>query len=303
VTIQWATRRLVSTVCYGAMTEPSFWKRVVLMPVQPGLWTAASGWRIGEVLLPLVTLAVILCAALSGWRAWQIHRDADRWIAGYDSTLPAVTVENGRLRVERDEVIRVVEDGRTFLVDPRETVPLESITTPEYIVVREREVLRKRGLRTEVFQLADLQQVLPDPLRVDGESLRALDSRWGLVLQALLWLALLLFLLLGESLGALAYSVIAAGFTQQAIKARGGELRYTQCLQVALAAYSSLVVLGFALNLLGTSPGLCFGVCLWLALLSGLTLWRARPAVQGGDPPHMGRALGPPGKGGVRSWV
>jgi hypothetical protein len=246
---------------------------------------------------------VILCGSLSGFRAWQIHRDAGRWIAGYDTTFPAVTIENGRLRAEGDQVVQIVEDGRTFLVDPRETVPLASITTREYIVVREREILRKRMYRTDVYPLADLQQFLPDPLRVDGESLRAFYSGWSLALGALLWLALLLFLLLGETLGALAYSAIAAGFTQQALEGRGRELSYARCFKVALAAYSSLVVVDCALNLFGASPGFCFGVCLWSALLSGLTLWRARRAGPGDDPPHVGRALRRSGKAEVRSWV
>ena len=163
------------------MSEPSFWRRVILMPVRPDLWTRAAEWRLGEVLLPLVVLALLLCGALSGFRAWQTRRDAGRWIDRYDTTHPAVTIENGRLRVEGDEVIQYLAEGRTYLVDPRETVSLESITTPEYIVVREREILRKRGLKTEVYRFADLQQLLPDPLRIDGMSLRALNSRWGLV--------------------------------------------------------------------------------------------------------------------------
>ena len=48
----------------------------------------------------------------------------------YDAGYPAVIVEGGKVRVEGDGVIQWVDANNTFLIDPRETIPLERIAPP-----------------------------------------------------------------------------------------------------------------------------------------------------------------------------
>lgn len=226
-----------------------------------------------QVVAPLLVLALLLVGSLAVYRGWGL-RDAIRSAARqYDESYPAIIVENGKVRTEGDRVIRFVDRDSTFLVDPKATIALDQITTREYIVVREREIIRRQAYRTQVTKVAELQQVFGDPLRVDSASLRAFDARWGLILQIGAWAFLSFFILLGENICCLAYGSAAAGLAY-AFRGRNAGHRYGACLRVALAAYSLLLVVGVVLNLFGKGPGFCFGLVLWPALLTGLTTWK-----------------------------
>jgi len=264
--------------------RPSLWKRLFLMPALPSLWAEAATWRFRDVLWPLFLLMLILLGLLSGYRAWQVRTEMRRWAYQYDASHPAVVVEGGHVRVEGDEVIRFEEGGKTFLVDPKETIPLESITTAEAIVVRETQIINRRVFKTEVIEIADVQRLLSiDPLRIDSASLRAFDSRWGLRLVAGAWAFLLFFVGGKEVFGLLLYVPLAAGIAQLAARSRNGAVSYAQCLRVTFAAYSLLVVLDFVSNLAGVGPGFCLGIVLWFVLLAGLATWKAL-AIRPGAP-------------------
>jgi hypothetical protein len=260
------------------MERPSFGRRLLLVPLLPPLWTEAAAWRFRDVLWPLLVWMAIVYGLLAGYRSWEVRTEVRRWVEQYDASNPAVVVEDGRVRVEGDAVIRFDEDDATFLVDPKETIPLESITSAEYIVVRETQIILKRSLRRDqVMEISDLQRLLSaDPLRIDGESLRSFDNRWGTRGAAAAGVFLLLFAGCQEGLALLVYVPIAAGIACARARTRNPAIGYAPCVRVALAAYSPLVLLDVVLSLAGASPGFCAGVLVWPLLLAVLATWKAR---------------------------
>jgi hypothetical protein len=247
------------------------WQRVFLMPFVPSLWTRAAGWRFADVAVPVALLCLLLAGAFSAYRSLDFGAELTRTLQGYDESYPAVVVEGGKVRVEGDAVIRWADRKSTFLVDPRETVALESITTPEYIVVRETQVIRKQRFRTQVSEVAEVQALLGDPLRIDSKSLRAFDARWGGWIQVGLAAGMAALMVIGNALG-LAYVAAAAGLAL-ALRGRASGLGYAACFRAALAPYGLVPVIATAANLAGHSVGFCVGVWLWPLLLGGLATW------------------------------
>jgi hypothetical protein len=254
---------------------PPFWQRALLMPFLPTLWSAAARWRPLPLVLSLVVLVVVVDGGLAFYRGFGA-REAVRMAAEkYDASYPAVVIDDEGVHVEGDGVIRFEEGSQTFLVDPGETVPLDDIKTPEYVVVRRHQIIRRRLFRTEVTEIEGLRQLLGSgPTRIDGNGLRAFEARWGLWLQIGLTLLMIVAMLMAEGLmGALA----AAAGAGVAFGLRGREagLTYGQCFKIALASYSLAIVLGVALNLAGKGPGHCLGLLVWPALVAALATWRS----------------------------
>jgi hypothetical protein len=252
--------------------EPApLWRRVFLLPFLPPLWARAAGWRLLQVAVPVLLLAFLLDGALAGYRSLGIRGDLRSMAHGYDAAYPAVIVEGGKVRVEGDGVIQWVDGNTTFLVDPRETIPLERIATSEYLVVRETQIIRKQGFRTETTQVKDLQPLIGERLRFDSQFLRAFEAKWGGTIQAGMVALMWVFMLIGDLL-CLVYVAAAAGLAL-ALRGRSAGLGYGACFRAALATYSLVVVLSTLLSLLGHGTGFCVSVWLWPLLMTGLATW------------------------------
>lgn len=250
---------------------PPLWTRVFAMPFLPPLWSRAAGWRFLEVALPVVLLGFLLAGALSFYRSLGVAGDLRQMADAYDAAYPAVVVAGGKVRVEGDRVIQWVDGRSTFLIDPRETVPLESIKTAEYLVVRETKIIRKQSYRTQITEVADVQALFGDPLRFDSASLRAFERKWGSVIQLGLGAGMAFFMMVGDLLG-LAYVAAAAGMAL-VLRGKAAGLGFGACFRAALAPYGLTLVLSTAANLAGLSIGFCVGVWLWPLLLTGLATW------------------------------
>jgi Protein of unknown function (DUF1189) len=252
--------------------QPSLLVRVFAMPFLPPLWARATGWRAMQVIGPLLLLALLLDGGLAVYRGWGMRDGIGAIARQYERSYPAILVKDGKVSVEGDRVIQF-SDGRqtTFLVDPKETIPLERITTREYIVVRETQIIRRQTFRTEVTKVSDLQKALGNPIRIDSAAIRAFDARWGLVLQIGMWALMLLFSVAADLFGVV-YVAAAAGLAM-AFRGHVAGRTYGQCFLAALAVYSLVLVIGVALNLVGKSPGFCMGLWLWPLILTGATTW------------------------------
>ena len=194
-----------------APDEPApLWQRIFLLPFLPSLWTRAAGWRFLQVGGPVALLCPAARRDPADYRSLDIRGDLERMANSYDAGYPAVIVEGGKVRVEGDGVIQWVDANNTFLIDPRETIPLERIATAEYLVVRETRIYRKQGFRTQITEVKDLQAArrrsaarrLRLPARLRGEV--------GRVIQLGLAAGILVFMVVGDLLG-LAYVAAAAG--------------------------------------------------------------------------------------------
>ena len=252
----------------GTAEPAPFWQRVFLMPFVPSLWGRATGWRPLQVALPVAVFCLLVSATLVVYRGFGMRSDLRRMADAYDGSYPAVVVAGGKVRVEGEGVIHWTDRNNTFLVDPRESVPLDRITTPEYIVVRETQVIRKQGFRTQVTQVADLQGLFGDPLRFDSASLRAFERKWGLVILLGMGALMLVVMMIGDLL-CLAYVAAAAGLAL-VLRGRAAGLGYGACFRAALAPYGIAGVLSVTASFAGHSVGFCVGVWLWPLLLTGL---------------------------------
>lgn len=256
----------------AAAEEPvALWRRVFLMPFLPSLWTRAVGWRFLQVAVPVLLLALLVDGLLALHRSRGVWHELARMANGYDAAYPAVVVQNGRVRVEGDRVIQWVDGRSTFLVDPRETIPVSRITTPGYLVVRETQILRKQGFRTEVTEVAALQALVGDPFRLDSATLRAFVSKWGSLVQAGMAAVMWAFSLAGEVLCQL-YVLAAAGLALT-LRGRAVGVGFTGCFRAALATFSVVLVLWTVAILAFGGVGFCVGVWLWPLLMTGLSSW------------------------------
>jgi len=257
----------------AASDAGSFARRVFLMPFLPRLWAGAARWRTGQVIAPLIVLTLVLGGLLAVYRSVGLRPELRKWAGAYDASYPAVIIENGEARVENDQVIRAVAGNITILVDPNETVPIEQITTPEYLVVRKHEIIRRQSFRTETTRIADLAPLLGHgPTRIDGNTIRSFDTRWGFLLQVGMMAFLVLFVLIKEAVGCTLYSLAAGGIVL-GLRGRHLALGFAACVRVALAASALAIVIHSALSFLGVGPGMCLGLLLWPALITALALW------------------------------
>ena len=160
------TSRLALRNLWPSWSATSFWRRVILMPARPNLQAER---RLGEVLLPLVVLALVLCGALSGFSG----------LADPSRRRPAALLRHdasGRgpsrsgCALSGDEVIQFLEEGWDLpRRSKRDRLPRIDHDTTSWLASAE--ILRKRGLKTEVYRFLNPLQLPPDPLRIDGTSL------------------------------------------------------------------------------------------------------------------------------------
>ncbi len=249
-----------------------FLVRTLLLPVLPRLWSAARSMRVGQILGPLVLLSLLVHFGFGlirgiGARAW-ILRSAREYDAHYDP----VSIEGGEVRVKGPRLVHVVTNRYTLLVDPEETVSLENIITPEYVVVRRDRILQKRtfGPPREVSVAAVSSMLGRDRLSIDGSSLRAFASRFGPIVVVGLTVLMGVFGFLGDLFLVPLYALIA-GALLHALRGRARGDTLGPWFRVALAASSFSVVVDVLADLAGVS----------VSFLPGLLLWPATAVVLG----------------------
>jgi hypothetical protein len=246
---------------------PSFWKRVLLLPFSPQLWSDARAWSVGAVVGPIFVLATLLSTALGLYRGYDFRQELTALARDYDARFDPLVLENGEVRVEGSRLPRSEENDTLMLVDPEETVPTPS--SGQYIIVRKDSVIRSDGASIKLKQVQDF--LGPQPLRLDGAALLGWVARWGSRLQA----GLLAFLLAFEWIGALValgYGLIA-GAVLASIWGKSHGLSDRECSRVGLATMAVKPVAGTILALLGTSVNPCLGLFVWPAVGVGLGSW------------------------------
>lgn len=251
----------------GAPPVPPFWKRVLLLPFQPRMWSDARGWSAGAVLVPLFVSATLWSGALATWRGFEARHDLAKLAADWDANFDPVVLSNGEVHVEGERLPRGEEKGSLMLVDPEETVP-----TPRsggYIIVRKRTIIRDSGPSVDLKQLQDF--LGKAPLRIEGKTVTSWLARWGLAMQLGLLVLLVGFEWMGTALGALYGLAIGAILLSLFGKSRG--VTSAGCTRVGLATMAVKPVVGVLLSLLGTSVHVCLGLFVWPALGVALGAW------------------------------
>jgi len=243
---------------------PPFWKRVLLMPFSPVLWSEARKWTLSAVVLPLFVLATLWSAALATYRGFDLRHELSSLATEWDSKFDPVVLENGVARVEGSRLPTGEGKDGLMLVDPEETVPTPK--SGKYIIVRKRTIIRDSGPSVDLKQLSDFFG--GKPLRIDGQAVLAWLERWGFALQVGLlaflvgfeWMGVLMSLLYGLIAGAILGSLFG--------KSRG--VSGPECSRVGVATMAVKPVLGTFLALAGTSIHPCLGLFVWPALGVGL---------------------------------
>ena len=257
-----------------ASDEEPFLRRLLLMPFLPSMWSRAADWPVSHVVLPLLVIVALVGAASGLYFGIDTRLKLRKAATEYASEYPGFTVSKGIATVDDDGRVHYVDGDLTVLVDPMETIPLSVINTTHYIVVRRDTIHTRDQRKVQSIKTADFQQKIGiDPLRVDANSIRTFDRRWGL------WILLgapVFFAaagLVSEAFGVLFIGVVSA-LIARAIRGRGLDLAFGPCFRVALAAYAALVLLEVPLNALGLAPGACVGMVVWNVILSALVTWR-----------------------------
>jgi len=251
----------------GAPPVPPFWKRVLLLPFLPRMWSDARGWTIGAVLLPLFVSATLWSGALATWRGFDMRNGLAKLATDWDANFDPVVFSNGEVHVEGDRLPRGEEKGGLLLIDPEETVP----TPPSgaFIIVRKRTIIRDSGPSVDLKQLQDL--VGKGPVRFEGKTVASWLAQWGVAMQLGLLAFLVAFEWVGTALGALYGLAIGAILLNLFGKSRG--VTSAGCTRVGLATMAVKPVVSVLLSLLGTSVHVCLGLFVWVALGVALGSW------------------------------
>ncbi|MDH3284076.1 MAG: DUF1189 domain-containing protein, partial [Acidobacteriota bacterium] len=232
-------------------SEPSFLARVFLMPFSPSLWRGAVGTGTFKIVAALAALSLLLGLALGVWfsidfKVWM-HEQAAR----YDEQLDPIVYEGGRLRVEGNRIVHIDEGDMTLLIDPAGTVPTEEVTTSQYVIVREYEMVQKGQFGPEqTVPLSELEPLLGSgPVVIDGEHLSGFIDDWGTTLQGLTVVVIVIITLLVDLVTCLIYAAFAASIILP-VRGRASGLGYAACFRVALAASAATLVMNLALHVI-----------------------------------------------------
>lgn len=267
----------MSTQPFEAPPEPagrSFVVRTLLLPFHPGAWrdTAAAGWM--SVVTSLVLVAFALATPITVWRTgWMLSEFRDA-AGAYDASFDPVVIDGGVVRVDGPRLPRAVDERRTFVVDPDETVAEASITTPEYVIVRRDVIIRQRAFGpAQVTRVADVVEMfgLEEPVIVDSAHLRALVDTWGLAITVGFAAVMLPFIVVVDVLAALFHGAIG-GFAAATVTGRPPG----RVIAVAATAAAATWLPHHGLVALGSSPGPCLGLFVWPTVLGILALFATR---------------------------
>lgn len=248
-----------------AVVVPPLWKRVLLMPFLPSLWADARNWPLGAVVVPLFLSATLWSGALATYRGIEFRGLLNGLATDWDSKFDPLVIEDGVARVEGTRLPEGGDEKTLMLADPEETRPAP--TDKRYMILRKRSVIRGDG---PPVNLADVQRMLgSSTIRIDGSSMRAWLSQWGLVVQLSLLALLVGFEWIGVVFG-LVYGVIA-GAALISLVGKSRALTAQHCSRVGMAVLAVKPVLGVVLGLLGMSVHACLGLIVWpvLAIVLG----------------------------------
>lgn len=252
---------------------PSFFRRLLLF-ASPQLWGEARGWSTGSILLPILVVQLMLEAGLGLYRGLDFHAEALKMAASYDRQFDPIILEKGQVRVDGPRLPRWDENGRTFLVDPEETQPLSMFKGQRSVVVRRSAIYDSD--RREPTSIAQVTEVFGiDTLRIDSASLATFFTERKVQLLLGIMLLIGVFGVLGLAITA-PLGAFLASHLLMAFRGKEAGLTREQCFSVALATLSVRPVLELALNLTGNGVGFCFGLVVWPALATGLSLFALR---------------------------
>lgn len=264
---------------FEATAEPAassgFLARLFLMPFWPPLWRSAASASTGEIVAPVLLLAVLLDTLVALTVAIGLGAQVRGLADGYDAQWDPIVWHDGQIDVEGTRLVRVDEGNTVLLVDPDGTVPLESLGDAEYIVVHRDEWIRQRAFGPVQRQpLAGFTDIVgPGPLRVDGTAIDAFWDEHGLTVQAVTIASLATIGSTIDVVGALVYALIASAML---FVLRERATPFAALFRVAFAASSASIVLGIVARAFQADLGCC-GWVIWPTLLLAATAIAAPP--------------------------
>jgi hypothetical protein len=265
---------------FATTVEPQgtsgFLARLFLMPFWPPLWRTAAHASTLEIVAPMLFVALLLNAAFGLVGTLSLGAEIRAAADTYDAQWDPIVWQDGEVRVEGTRLLHVSDGNTTFLVDPDETIPLESLGDGEFIVFRRHEWIRQRAFGFRQTQPLDgfVELLGPGPVRIDGAALHAWWAQWGLALQVGLVAFIATFGSAIDVTSSVGYALIAAAVVHAL---RGRATPYAALFRVALAASTSTIVLHALLRTAGAPLGCC-GMVVWPILLIAATALAAPPS-------------------------
>ncbi len=159
-----------------------------------------------------------------------------------------------------------VESNKTFLVDPAETVPTDTISTSEYVVFRKTEVVRKQAFREQSYNIGEIQTAMGlGDITIDSANMTSWigDNQVWLVASVALFFAV--FSSVADYIANPIYSLVACVIVGVALRGRGATFAGTFGTAMLLSLLTS--ILAWALWGFGFPLG-WFGLLLWPTFLT-----------------------------------
>jgi hypothetical protein len=249
---------------------PSFGRRLLLLPIAPAFWRRCADLALVDVAAPLLVLALGVGLATGLIAAPRLQAFLHEVAEGYDERADPLVYENQRFALEGERILFWQRDQFTVLIDPERTLPDSSVSSAQFVIVRDDEVIvQQPGRELERHAADDLEPFFGEErVVIDGARIKSFADR-------IAYPAVILFMAIFGSFMEFASCVLYAGVAGAVARLVRGQwlgLSFAACFQVALAASAATLVAGLLLSafqILSPLPG----VLLWPVLLSALTLW------------------------------
>jgi hypothetical protein len=248
---------------------PPFFHRVFMLPFSAQLWRESMHLTRGQVLLPLVVLALILNTALLAFRGVEAIGKLKQWTATYDDRFDPVVYEAGKVRVDGARLPRWDEAGSIFLVDPEETIAIDSLSAPNVTVVRKDQILRKSN--DQPLSVTSMEQVSAligsDRITVNSATLGAFTERY-----AAFTVGGFVFLGVFSGIFAIFACVFYAWIAAHILAVVKKKLGYTarEYLNVTLAISGIKLVVDVALSIAGQPMPFIVAIVVWPVLFASV---------------------------------
>jgi len=249
---------------------PSFGQRLLLLPIAPAFWRRCADLALADIAAPLLVLALGVGLATGLIAAPRMQAFLHEVAEGYDERADPLVYENQRFALEGERILFWERDELTVLIDPERTQPDSSVSSAQFVIVRDDEVIvQQPGQDRERHAASDLEPFFGEERFVlDGESIMSFADRVAVP-------AVILFMAIFGSLMEFASCVLYAGVAGAVARLVRGQwlgLSFASCFQVALAASAATLLAGLLLSAFEIVSPLP-GALLWPLLLTALTLW------------------------------
>lgn len=223
--------------------------------------TPRTGWSWVRVLALLIISPVVSLGLLSVWRGVEFFVSLRESSAEYDANYDPIVIENGVLRVEGPRV--PYSDDANVVIDPGDSVDLDSLRGERTVVFRSHEVVQVRSIERRVYSYEHMMKAMElSSLRIDGASLTEFTNDWGGVMVAAVCGLILVFGVPAHVFGCTLLAAMGAAPIALLWRPPGGPTGMAT-FRTALGVSAALPPIWVLATLAGHSTACCVDLCVF----------------------------------------